>query len=39
MGEFEWHWLQWGAGVVWAIILPAIGIWIFWRDEARYGRG
>lgn len=29
----------WWALAAWAIVLPAIGIVIFWWDEARYGRG
>lgn len=39
MGEFDLSLTAWLIGLGWAVLLPMIGIWIFWRDEARYGRG
>lgn len=29
---------EWVFGLIWATILPIIGLWLFWWDEARYGR-
>lgn len=39
MTEFPFLWHQWAVAAAWAILLPAVGLWIFWRDEAKYGRG
>lgn len=39
MSEFSLQWSQWLIGLGWAVFLPVVGLWIFWRDEARYGRG
>jgi len=39
MGEFELSLLPWVVSIAWAIVLPVVGLWVFWRDEARYGRG
>ncbi|MGJ3510058.1 ABC transporter permease [Enemella sp. A6] len=39
MGEFELSWTPWLVSIAWAIVLPVVGLWVFWRDEARYGRG
>ena len=29
---------EWLFGLGWAILLPTLGLWLFWWDEARYGR-
>ncbi len=39
MAQFTVQWSQWLVGLGWAVLLPVAGLWIFWRDEARYGRG
>ncbi|GAA1379615.1 ABC transporter permease [Luteococcus sanguinis] len=39
LGEFAVDWKMWAAGIAYAIVLPVAGLWIFWRDEAKYGRG
>ena len=39
MGEFALDWRHWAAAAVYALVLPIAGLWIFWRDEAKYGRG
>lgn len=39
MGEFSLQWSHWLVGLVWALLFPIVGLWIFWVDEARYGRG
>lgn len=37
--EFPVQWHLWVAGLVYAVVFPVVGLWIFWRDEAKYGRG
>lgn len=37
--EFGLQWQMWLAGVIYAVVFPLVGLWIFWRDEAKYGRG
>lgn len=37
--EFPVDLNMWLAGIAYAVLLPVIGLWIFWRDEAKYGRG
>ena len=37
--EFPIHWTMWAVGLLYALVLPVVGLWIFWRDEAKYGRG
>lgn len=39
MGEFPVQPMDWLVGAAWALVLPVVGLWIFWRDEAKYGRG
>ncbi len=39
MSQYELSLMPWLVGIGWAIILPAVGLWIFWFDEAKYGRG
>ena len=39
MEEFPIQWMDWAIGAGWALVLPIFGLWIFWIDEARYGRG
>ncbi|MEZ5086389.1 MAG: ABC transporter permease [Tessaracoccus sp.] len=39
MGEFSLSLSSWLVGAAWAIVLPVVGLWIFWQDEAKYGRG
>lgn len=39
MGEFPLDWRHWAAAAAYALVLPVAGLWIFWRDEAKYGRG
>ncbi len=39
MHEFPMEPLAWGVGFFWALLLPVVGLWVFWGDEARYGRG
>ena len=39
LSEFAIDWRMWAAGVGYALLLPVVGLWIFWRDEAKYGRG
>jgi len=39
MGEFAISWIHWAVGAAWALVLPGLGLWVFWRDEAKYGRG
>lgn len=39
MGEFSLDWRHWAAAAAYALVLPIAGLWIFWRDEAKYGRG
>lgn len=39
MSEFPIQPTDWLVGLGWALVLPIAGLWIFWRDEARYGRG
>ncbi len=29
---------EWLFGLFWATVLPVLGLWLFWWDEARYGR-
>lgn len=38
MGEFSLSLTAWLVGVAWAVLLPVVGLWIFWQDEAKYGR-
>jgi teichoic acid transport system permease protein len=35
---FTSTWLDWGLGVMWAVVFGIIGLVYFWRAEARYGR-
>ncbi len=39
MNEFTFAWSYWAASAGWAVILLTVGVVVFWRDEARYGRG
>lgn len=39
MAEYPIVWSYWAAAAGWAVILLAGGLWLFWWDEARYGRG
>ncbi len=39
MNEFHFGWSYWVAAVFWAFFSLGVGIVVFWRDEARYGRG
>ncbi len=39
MGQFVLDPFTWLVGIAWALLLPALGLWIFWFDEAKYGRG
>lgn len=39
LGEFEVAPADWGIGAAWAVVLLVGGLWLFWRDEAKYGRG
>ena len=38
MAEFPVKPLEWFVGLGWAVVLLGAGLWIFWRDEANYGR-
>lgn len=33
------NWHHWLVGIAWAVGLFGAGVWIFWWDEAKYGRG
>ena len=39
LDELSINWTYWAAGAAWSVILLLVGLWIFWRDEANYGRG
>lgn len=39
LGEFPLDPTTWLVGLGWAIVLPVVGLVVFWRDEGRYGRG
>lgn len=39
MAEYPIVWSYWAAAFGWALVLLAAGVWLFWWDEARYGRG
>lgn len=39
MKEFPIHWIHWAVCAIWAIVLFVGGLVVFWRDEAKYGRG
>ena len=39
MQEYPVDWTHWVAAAIWAIVLIVVGMIVFWRDEARYGRG
>jgi teichoic acid transport system permease protein len=39
MQEYPVDWTHWVAAAIWAVVLIVIGMIVFWRDEARYGRG
>ena len=38
MTEFPIVWPFWAAAGLWAVGLLVAGLWLFWRDEAKYGR-
>ncbi|MEI2774437.1 MAG: ABC transporter permease [Tetrasphaera sp.] len=39
MKEYPLVWSYWGIAALWAIGLFVAGLWLFWVDEAKYGRG
>ncbi len=39
MSEFAVDPMTWLVGLSWALVLPVVGLWVFWVDEAKYGRG
>lgn len=39
MQEFHFNWHHWVAAIVWAVFCIVVGLVVFWRDEAQYGRG
>ena len=38
MAEYPIEWGNWVIALAWALGLMSVGLWIFWRDEANYGR-
>lgn len=38
LDELSITWSYWGIAVGWAVVLFGAGLWLFWRDEANYGR-
>ena len=38
LDEMHIDWAYWGIGCGWAVLLFSAGLWLFWRDEANYGR-
>ncbi len=39
MNEYAVDGKSWGIAAIWAVVLFFSGLWLFWRDEAKYGRG
>ena len=38
MAEYPIEWGNWVIALAWALGLMSVGLWVFWRDEANYGR-